>query len=70
MTARTEVSRLALADKDKVRDVTDAESKSLNFKVSDDFKREFKGFAVAHGITMTDLLKEGFELVKMRHKGA
>lgn len=42
---------------------------SLNFKVSPKFKKEFKGFAVAQGISMTDLLKEGFELArKMRQK--
>lgn len=35
---------------------------SLNFKVTPDFKKLFKGFAVAQGISMTDLLKEGFEL--------
>ena len=37
---------------------------SLNFKVSPKFKKEFKGFAVAQGISMTDLLKEGFELAR------
>lgn len=37
---------------------------SLNFKISPDFKKEFKGFAVAQGISMTDLLKEGFALSK------
>ena len=35
---------------------------SLNFKVSADFRKAFKGFAVARGISMTDLLKEGFVL--------
>jgi hypothetical protein len=35
---------------------------SLNFKVNPEFKKEFKGFAVAQGISMTDLLKEGFAL--------
>lgn len=45
----------------------DAE-KSLNFKVSDEFKREFKGFAVAQGISMTELLKEGFVLSKQKRK--
>lgn len=39
---------------------------SLNFKVSPEFKKEFKGFAVAQGISMTDLLKEGFALSKKR----
>ncbi len=37
---------------------------TLNFKVSDAFKKEFKGYAVAQGISMTDLLKEGFALSK------
>ncbi|MFC0804730.1 hypothetical protein ACFHWW_04475 [Ensifer sp. P24N7] len=47
----------------------DSENKSLNFKVSSDFKKQFKGFAVAQGITMTELLKEGFGLSrKMRQK--
>ena len=35
---------------------------SLNFKVNSEFKKQFKGFAVAQGISMTDLLKEGFAL--------
>ena len=37
---------------------------SLNFKVSPEFKKQFKGFAVAQGVSMTDLLKEGFSLLK------
>lgn len=42
---------------------------SLNFKVSPEFKKQFKGFAVAQGISMTDLLKEGYALSKkMRQK--
>lgn len=44
-------------------------SASLSFKVSSDFKKEFKGFAVSEGISMTDLLKEGFALsLKKRRK--
>ena len=39
---------------------------TLNFKVTPDFKKEFKGFAVSQGITMIELLKEGFELSKTR----
>lgn len=39
---------------------------SLNFKVSPEFKREFKGFAVSEGISMIDLLKEGFALSKKK----
>jgi hypothetical protein len=44
------------------------ENKSLNFKVTADFKKQFKGFAVAHGITMTELLKEGFALSQKRRQ--
>ncbi len=47
---------------------SDNANKTLNFKVSEDFKKEFKGFAVSRGITMTDLLKEGFELVKKKRR--
>ena len=31
-------------------------SRTLNFKVSEEFKREFKGFAASHGLSMTNLL--------------
>ncbi|MBU2588880.1 MAG: hypothetical protein KJ872_12300 [Alphaproteobacteria bacterium] len=41
---------------------------SLNFKVSPEFKKEFKGYAVAEGISMTDLLKDGFALSKNRRQ--
>lgn len=41
---------------------------SLNFKVSPKFKKDFKGFAVAQGISMTALLKEGFELARKVRK--
>ncbi|MDA1024293.1 MAG: hypothetical protein O2817_13280 [Proteobacteria bacterium] len=41
---------------------------SLNFKVSPDFKKEFKGFAVSQGVSMVDLLKEGFALVKKQRQ--
>ncbi|NYT41005.1 hypothetical protein HZY97_09580 [Sphingomonas sp. R-74633] len=46
----------------------EGENKTLNFKVSPDFKKEFKGFAGSQGITMTDLLKEGFALSKKRRQ--
>ncbi len=39
---------------------------SLNFKVTPEFKKDFKGYAVSQGITMVDLLKEGFDLSKKR----
>lgn len=46
----------------------DGENKTLNFKVSLEFKKEFKGFAGSQGITMTDLLKEGFALSKKKRQ--
>lgn len=46
----------------------DGGTMSLNFKVSPEFKKEFKGFAGSEGITMTDLLKEGFTLSKRKRK--
>lgn len=41
-------------------------TKTLNFKVTAGFKKEFKGYAVSQGMTMVDLLKEGFELSKRK----
>ncbi|QDC03384.1 hypothetical protein FGU64_21675 [Mesorhizobium sp. 8] len=46
----------------------ESEKESLNFKVSPQFKKEFKGFAVSEGISMTDLLKEGFALTKKKRQ--
>jgi hypothetical protein len=40
--------------------------KALNFKVSPEFHREFKAYAAVHGVSMLDLLKEGFALVKQQ----
>jgi hypothetical protein len=45
-----------------------ADSETLNFKVTTEFKREFKGYAVSQGVTMVELLKEGFELSKRERK--
>ncbi len=42
--------------------------KPLNFKVSPEFHREFKAYAAVHGLSMVDLLREGFGLVKA-HRG-
>jgi hypothetical protein len=44
------------------------ELKPLNFKVDPEFHLEFKSYAASHCITMVDLLREGFELVK-EHQG-
>lgn len=42
------------------------ETETLNFKVTTEFKKEFKGYAVSQGMTMVELLKEGFELSKRK----
>ena len=47
----------------------EAQPSSLNFKVPANFKREFKGYAVSRGMTMIELLKEGFALSKERDSG-
>lgn len=41
---------------------------TLNFKITPEFRKEFKGYAVSHGLTMVELLKEGFELSKANRK--
>jgi hypothetical protein len=40
----------------------------LNFKVSVEFHREFKTYAAQRGISMLELLQEGFRLTK-EHRG-
>lgn len=49
---------------------TSDELQTLNFKVPPAFKKAYKGYAVAQGMTMLDLLKEGFELSKARRGGS
>ena len=44
------------------------DTETLNFKVTTEFKKEFKGYAVSQGMTMVNLLKEGFELSKRNRK--
>ena len=44
------------------------DTETLNFKVTTQFKKEFKGYAVSQGITMLELLKEGFELSKHKRR--
>jgi hypothetical protein len=46
-----------------------AQTETLNFKVPSEFKKEFKGFAVSQGVTMLELLKEGFERSKQERAG-
>jgi hypothetical protein len=40
----------------------------LNFKVPEKFHREFKTYAAQHGVSMLELLQEGFRLVKERRR--
>jgi|GEM_PF-578774 hypothetical protein len=42
--------------------------KPLNFKVDPEFHRQFKSYAASHGISMVELLREGFALVR-EHRG-
>jgi hypothetical protein len=44
------------------------DAETLNFKVTTEFKKEFKGYAVSRGVSMVELLKEGFELTKRKRK--
>ena len=36
----------------------------MNFRVPETFHREFKLYAVQHGISMVDLLQESFRLLR------
>ena len=38
------------------------ETETLNFKVTSEFKREYKGYAVSEGMTMLDLVNDAPEL--------
>ncbi len=44
------------------------ETETLNFRVTREFKKEFKGYAVSQGMTMVELLKEGFEHSKRERR--
>lgn len=58
----------SLGKHEAIEKAADGDNKTLNFKVSLDFKKEFKGFAGSEGITMTELLKEGFALSKQKRQ--
>lgn len=45
-----------------------ADTETINFKVTTEFKKEFKGYAVSQGMTMLELLREGFDLSKQKRK--
>ena len=49
---------------DSVEQVPSSALTPLNFKVPQEFHREFKSYAAQQGIAMVDLLQEGFRLVK------
>ncbi|WNL41945.1 hypothetical protein RN347_15160 [Halomonas sp. PAMB 3264] len=42
----------------------------MNFKVPPEFKKEFKGFANDHDLSMVDLLKAAYEAYKHQKGGA
>ncbi len=42
----------------------DSDLVSLNFKVESQFKRDLKGFAAGHDMSMVDVVKEAFELYR------
>lgn len=63
-----EVAKAVTRRQKERRRVAPPETETLNFKVTGDFKRAFKGYAVSQGISMVELLKEGFELSKRRRK--
>ena len=52
---------IALANLDKSES---AELTPMNFRVSETFHREFKMYAVQHGMSMVDLLQESFRVLK------
>jgi hypothetical protein len=58
----------ALVEPPLSKEKPSGDTETLNFRVSPAFKREFKGYAAGQGMTMVELLKEGFELSKLRRK--
>lgn len=58
----------AAADTNKQTKPGNAELQTLNFKVPRAFKKAFKLYAVEHGISMVELLREGFELSQKKRK--
>ena len=58
----------ALTPSDHSKEKLPDDLETLNFKVTTAFKKEFKSYAVNQGVTMVELLKEGFELSKATRK--
>jgi hypothetical protein len=64
---RERADSISLAKKSKIVIARDSSSFTpLNFKVPAEFHREFKTYAAQRGISMLELLQEGFRLVKER----
>ena len=61
--ARTDASVIRLPTLDEPNELT-----PMNFRVPAHFHREFKLYAVQHGISMVDLLQESFRLMKSRKR--
>jgi hypothetical protein len=40
----------------------------LSFRVSPEFKREFKTYAASHDVSMTELLEKAFQAIKKAEK--
>ena len=56
-------SVLTFANRDASHEFT-----PMNFKVPAQFHREFKLFAVQHGMSMVELLQQSFDLMKSQRK--
>ncbi len=52
---------IALADFENEKSLT-----ALNFKVTAEFRREFKVYAAQHGMSMVDVLQKSFQVLKER----
>lgn len=62
------VSKTALLSRPRTHDRSSPATETLNFKVTPDFKKEFKVYAASQGISMVELLKEGFGLSRQKRK--
>lgn len=61
-------SNSVLLRRPKTEDQNLSATETLNFKVTAAFKKEFKVYAASQGISMVDLLKEGFELSRRQKR--
>ena len=61
--ARSEPSVLTFANLDEPGALT-----PMNFTVPAQFHREFKLYAVQHGMTMVELLRQSFQLMKSQRE--